>query len=139
MENFKISLFEKEYGRKFPSFKSLSSEECNHISKEIIMKHLITDAVLNWLVINQSHCGSIFTHEKLSFAKMLNELNIFADTEIYVNWYKFDDIDKMALSDFNKYLEDIWFAGADDIDIFDKSLSWFLSIRHDGQLYKFIR
>lgn len=38
----------------------------------------------------------------------------------------------MSINELDKYFYDIWFPIADDIDLFDKSLSWILSIRHDG-------
>jgi hypothetical protein len=30
------------------------------------------------------------------------------------------------------YFSDLWYPGADDIDLFDASVSWVVAIRHDG-------
>ena len=53
---------------------------------------------------------------------------------LYLNWYKFDNIDAIALKDLDKYFYDIWYPGSDDIDIFDSNLTWIVSIRHDGYI-----
>jgi len=64
----------------------------------------------------------------------LNSISILPLPKIYINWYQFDDIDLINTSDLNKYFDDIWFPSADDIDLFDESLNWIVSIRHDGNV-----
>jgi hypothetical protein len=53
---------------------------------------------------------------------------------IFLNWYRYDDVDEMRLADVTKFFEDIWYPSSDDLDIFDESLRWILSIRHDGEV-----
>ena len=53
---------------------------------------------------------------------------------VYINWRHFESLDEMAFVALAKYFDDIWYAGADDIDIFDDTLSWVLSVRHDGEV-----
>ena len=34
----------------------------------------------------------------------------------------------------NKYFDDIWYPDSDDIDIFDQTLSWILTVLHNGDV-----
>ena len=61
-------------------------------------------------------------------------LNIKPNLQVYLNWYSFTDIDILNIIFLDKYFFDIWYPISDDIDIFDESLNWFLSIRHDGNV-----
>lgn len=56
----------------------------------------------------------------------------FSLSNVFINWYRFDDIDKMSLKDLDQYFYDIWFPATDDIDIFDDTFKWIVSIFHDG-------
>ena len=51
---------------------------------------------------------------------------------MYINWSDFKDIDVLDLEDVLRYFYDIWFPGMDDIEIFDETFNWLVSIRHDG-------
>jgi len=59
-------------------------------------------------------------------------LGISAEKKVYVNWYRYDNVDEIQFVDLTKYFDDIWYPGLDDIDIFDATFSWILSISHDG-------
>ena len=34
----------------------------------------------------------------------------------------------------SKYFSDIWYPSTDDIDVFDSSVSWILSVNHEGEI-----
>lgn len=140
MEKFKIDLFEKEYDKKFPLIEALNIENCKHINQGILNKYSIKSKnVLSWLVENSSQYKDVSIYHNFCFTKLLDSLNISSHSTILINWYRFDNIDRIQLYDFDKYFEDIWFEGTDDIDVFDESLNWFISIRHDGEIYAFKR
>ena len=63
---------------------------------------------------------------------VLGSLNVRPNEKVFINWYQFDKIDEMRFVDLNKYLDDIWYPGSDDIDILDATFSWILSIDHHG-------
>lgn len=44
-------------------------------------------------------------------------------TNVYINWYRYDQVDEMAFVDLDKCFADIWYPGPDDIDIFDSEFS----------------
>jgi len=58
--------------------------------------------------------------------------------ELFVNWGRFEEVDAFQTVDVARYFSDFWFPVTDDIDLFDASVNWVVSIRHDG-VVSFIR
>ncbi|MBR3482957.1 MAG: hypothetical protein IKH45_08795 [Neisseriaceae bacterium] len=137
MQQHKIDNFLREYPeQQFPQVCKLSEKECLSI-KTIIMKNFCKnneiDYLLNKLTQPENHCGNIDKDGVELIYKLINE-NTTQDF-ILIDWGKFDDIDKMAVNDFIKYFDDIWYPVADDIDVFDKSCSWIMRIAHWGDIF----
>jgi hypothetical protein len=63
---------------------------------------------------------------------LLPNVGILTQNNVYINWYQFDNIDKMHFGDLSNYFDDIWYPESDDIDIFDDTFLWVLSIYHYG-------
>jgi len=147
MEKYKITLFQQNYRRDFPYYKSLSRVECEVIRRKLYAKLSLSNesqgslVLVNALAKQQDFIQEANAEEEgFKLSECLKNLNITPPTHVYVNGYQFDEIDEMQFEDLNQYFSDIWFPGADDIDIFNNSLDWVLSIRHDGvlSLLKFI-
>jgi len=133
MEDFKIELFEQEYKINFPNFVHLSENECllliNKISKRFDLE---INNLIQSISLRQSYLENIDAKDGFNLIETLNSISILPLPKIYINWYQFDNIDLLNTSDLNKYFYDIWFPSAEDIDLFDESLNWIVSIRHDG-------
>jgi hypothetical protein len=67
--------------------------------------------------------------------EMLALLEIHPLSEIYINWFRFDDVDAVPLQALRQHFDDFWYPAADDIDIFDATLEWLISIDHEGFVY----
>jgi hypothetical protein len=134
MEKFKIELFEREHKIEFPHFVSQSAEECLRIVNRLSAKYKLSqiDILIDQLYSNKELLLSMNACNGFRLIETLRSLNLSSLTNVYVNWYRFDNIDKFRTDDLNKYFDDIWFPSSDDIDIFDESLDWIISIRHDG-------
>lgn len=133
MENFKIDLFKKEYQIDFPNYAHLSESECLLLITKISKKYdLELNNLTQSLSSRQINLTNVDAKENFSLIDTLNSISIIPLDNIYINWFHFDNIDILNTSDFNKYFDDIWFPSADDIDLFDESLTWVVSIRHDG-------
>jgi hypothetical protein len=52
----------------------------------------------------------------------------------YVNFHRFDRICEFLTTQLATYLDDIWYPGPDDIEIFDDTLTWMISVDHDGNI-----
>lgn len=138
MERFKIDLFEKEHNRRFPRYSELTKEKCLEIQSTIAIKYNISSGNLNseLELQRQYHTGALSDNFELMSELMIAGIN--PSKYIYLNWHNFEKIDRFYLSDLNRYFYDIWFPVADDLDLFDETLDWILSIRHDGY-FSFIK
>lgn len=133
MDDFKIELFESEYDISFPFYKSVEEAKCESFIKVISQKYNINVSNLeSELMLLQSFYEDSNALDEFKLMDTLAKLEINPLINVYINWYRFKDIDELNLNDLDKYFYDIWFPSADDIDIFDENLNWILSIRHDG-------
>jgi len=69
-----------------------------------------------------------------SFSDVLKSLCIEPNANVYINWYRFDNVDEISIKNLTEYFDDIWFPSSDDIDVFDDSFSWIVSVSHDGKV-----
>lgn len=60
--------------------------------------------------------------------KVFQSIGVGQEECVYINWYRFDDIDQMRFDDLNKYFDDFWYPSSDDISIFDSKISWVLGL-----------
>ncbi len=137
MDKFKID----NSDNRFPAFSSLDVNEISDIQKK-----------LKRGLFNEKNIGDIdllkVIHEKSKFIHNIdidkNNFNLFeliqkcslsVKKNIYINWYQFDEIDKMKLLDLSNNFFDIWYPSSDDIEIFDDSCKWVLSVSHHGKVY----
>lgn len=141
MEEFKIKLFEEENGKSsFPKHVSLNEQECLDILN--LLKSKYEDVKdfdsLNFMLFQRDLETFLMEfnaeNESFSLYQCLDKLNLKPNEEVYINWGRFDDIDKIGFSDLEMYFSDIWFPGPDDINIFDSSFEWLVSINHEGHV-----
>lgn len=133
MEDFKVDLFKEEYKINFPNYIHLPESDCLELIRVISKKYKISvESLVKELNSIQSFLENVNAKDDFKLIDVLNRLSIKPSSQIYINWYRFDDIDVFDIIDLDKYFYDIWFSSSDDIDLFDKSLDWIISIRHDG-------
>ena len=133
MEEFKIEMFEEEYKKNFPTHESLTRPECQDLVNRLSTKYDLSSSNLEAdLASKQSFYSECDAMDNFALIDTLQNLGIEPMPIAFVNWYRFERIDSFNIIDLDKYFYDIWFPSADDIDLFDESLSWILSIRHDG-------
>jgi hypothetical protein len=140
MEDFKIENFKREYpGRPFPIFRSLSEAETSDV-REALGAAAEVAISSDLLAFTRAICarGKTITisasEASFDLCATLGVLGIRPRPRLLVNWYRFDNIDEMELLDLRQYFSDIWYPGVDDIDLFDRTYDWIVSIRHDGQI-----
>ncbi|SEP46075.1 hypothetical protein [Mucilaginibacter sp. OK283] len=133
MDEFKISLFENEHNASFPQHRELTKLESQKLANEISKKYNIN--ILNFemdLAAKQSFYNESDSLENFKLIDNLKKIGITPMKEVFINWYRFERIDVFNAVDLDKFFYNIWFPSSDDIDIFDESLNWIVSIRHDG-------
>jgi hypothetical protein len=136
METFKIDLFKNEHKSDFPHFISLSTEKCLILVDGLLKKYEFANinSLIMLLYSDKKLLLSIDACKEFKLIDTLNLLKVNPQTNVYINWYRFDVIDIFNINDIDKYFFDIWYPSSDDIDIFDESLDWIISIRHDGSV-----
>lgn len=138
MDAFKIRNFRREHPHSdFPRFASLEPSECAQLRSAIAIRVGMPNLAepLHLLEALQDKAKPLVGADALSafdLQKAIAATGFQPREMVLVNWYRFDRIDRIALSDLSKHFCDIWYPASDDIEIFDESLDWFVCVRHDG-------
>ncbi len=143
MEKFKIDNFIEDHPTTpFPWYRSLSEKECFKIYELVAKAIKRTDKIQDPLDLVQRVADKgihldAYNAEDSSFSltSVLADLKIQQPDIVFINWYRFDSVDQMKFADLDRYFDDIWYAGPDDIDLFDKTYSWILTISHEGDVF----
>jgi hypothetical protein len=141
MDKLKIDHFAREHpADRFPPFRSLSPDDAalirQHVARALGLP-LISDArsLLQILGDRQTVLDKPNAEANgFDLKACLQSLGISASDRVFINWYRFDDIDEMKVDDLCTYFASIWYPSSDDIDVIDSKYSWILSVRHDGVL-----
>jgi hypothetical protein len=137
---FKTQHFKREHpSRSFPWYRSLSQAEVAAIRVRIAKALKLNSQDPENLVRAVEEKGALVAGKKadidqFQISALLAEFGIRSSQNVFINWNRYDDIDEMGLDDLNRYFPDIWYPGSDDIDVFDSSLEWFLSISPEGYI-----
>jgi len=141
MEEAKIDNFNRENPEgSFPKYITLDSGSCADIHKSLSENLRLDVSADSMTLVNEvDRLGEVcegFNSEDDNFnlKKVLSSLEINWPEYIFINWYRYDNIDKMMLSDLTNHFDDVWYPDVDDIDIFDETFTWVLSITHYGQI-----
>lgn len=141
MEKLKIENYLKAFpGAVLPEYQALSAASAAMLRDSLKRRfNIATDADPLTIVRELDALGVVWTgfnaqDETFRVSKVLASAHIAVREHTYVNWYRYDDIDKIRFDDLDRSLVDLWYPGADDIDIFDDSLGWVLSISHRGSV-----
>ena len=136
MESFKIDIFKSENNYKsFPDFEKQSNMKCFLYREKFIDilklgNRQIDDVEILKLVRDRSKFLADKNADSVSFnlLDLLDELQIPSTEFIYINWFRFNSIDRFKLTDLSENLKYIWYPGPDDIEIFPEDVSWIISI-----------
>lgn len=141
MEKVKIDNFLKTHQAvDFPEYVSLCGAEIKKIQASIAQKLGFETCPDGLVLVKKIYslgklCIDVNAESQaFSLQKTISDLGISALERIYISWYRYDIIDIFDVNIFDRYFDDIWYPGADDIDIFDESLTWIISILHNGQI-----
>ena len=145
MDQIKIDNFLKENPEKeFPNYEHLDNTKSADIRSRICEKLGVSSSADSLNLVQQIEkyghvCVGVHCNENnFDLKKAFLSIEVECPKNVYISWYRFDDIDKLRFADLAEKFDDIWYESVDDLDIFDDSFSWIVSVTHYGQL-KFIR
>jgi len=146
MEDFKVKNFEKEnVGKLFPRYVSMDGENAKHfvknISENIFKINLSDGRALAQRIHNQSVSvgGLNANFDNFIFSDIFSRLSIVPKSTVFINWFHFDTVDAFDVKALIEYFTDIWYPQSDDIDIFDDTFSWVISVEHDGTVRAIVK
>lgn len=121
-------------------FENLSADKCRELRRGLARRLGVTAEIDGLFLLNKI-AGLLAVVEEADACKDSFDLNqvlkskgVFPKDLVYINWHRFDDIDRMRIVDLKLRFTDIWYPSADDIEVFDDAFSWILSITHDGSV-----
>ena len=145
MEDFKVKNFIRENpGRDFPWHEHIAGDQLDQVVGSLrdlfFVKEINAVDFISRLENMSKEVSSIYAGvDDFDLAAGFREFNIKPKDIVYINWYKFDDIDRLRFSDLCDYFDDIWYPESDDIEIFDSTNEWVVQVSHYGAVSKFIR
>jgi hypothetical protein len=138
VDAIKIKNFEKANpGRKFPSFRSLSGLESAQLRETLARRFGVSPGDLLGLtttVVREARTlvAQNASESTFDLVRLLKKLGVPPESEVLLNWYRFDDVDAMRAQDLADHFDHLWYPGADDLELLDRSGSWLVSVAHDG-------
>ena len=141
MDESKLENFYKAYpDRVFPGFTALTAAECERLRKKVATTLGLSEEcgplelVQHLQAQTGSHLGEVPGKGQLDLRALLEGIAVGRPHRVFLNWYRFDDIDSLDLDDLSRHFDDIWYPSVDDIEVFDESCRWFLVVSHDGRV-----
>jgi hypothetical protein len=139
MDAVKIRNYEREHGPgTFPTCKGLDSRALQEIRRSLaaalgIESTASGNEILQAIIDRRQFVeGADAEAADFDLGKLLDRLGIPASGTFYINWHRYDEIDEMLVEDVIGHFSDIWYPSSDDIEVFDMSMSWVLSVTHYG-------
>jgi hypothetical protein len=140
VEEFKVENFKRSFpASEFPPFKALNRSDCKSLLDALVVSFDIeceSGMEFDNILSNRAQAvdGAKANENSFSIITILEEHGIHSRSAVYINWYRFEQVDEMKLNDLDQYWTDIWYPGPDDISVFDSSFSWILCVTHEGSV-----
>jgi len=132
-------------GTPFPKFVSLDPSECQLIRGRLAAAFTLECDSENATELWEAMCriqpvplgrvpNATEAYSDEWLVQALLEANGVLHTDpIYINWRHFDDVDRFESAvSVERSFRSIWYPASDDVDLFDDSMSWVMSVDHDG-------
>jgi hypothetical protein len=127
---------ESSGGVGFPDFITLSCEDSTCVKGNLFRSIGIDDS------LSSRQIGIAFSSKLVLIGESIQNDEMFIRTKlisfcgydpivVFVNFFEFETIEVIALSELSRTINDIWRPGAEDIDIFDCTYSWVFQINHE--------
>ena len=138
MEAFKLVNFKNEYNTNMPIVRSIEGSECEAVCRSLFrswhvntLEEFFEKEEQELVLLDDINAED----EDFDWNKVFNSIGIPVPNEVFINFERFNSIDVFLFKDFCKYFGDIWYPSADDIEIFDASFNWIVSVKHYGAVH----
>ena len=138
MEAFKLVNFKHEHNTNMPIVRSIEGSECEAVCRSLFrnwhvntLEEFFKKEEQEFVLLDDIHAED----DDLDWNKVFNSIGIPVPNEVFINFERFNNIDVFLFKDFCKYFGDIWYPAADDIEVFDSSFNWIVSVKHYGAVH----
>lgn len=138
MQQYKIDNHIREHeDNKFPEFHVLGISECSKILNDIsicLLNKEYSNSLFEELIERLD--STSYTEDQIDNISALNKKYKFNNTgSIFIVWNE-NEIDKMSISDVEKYWSDLWYPSSDDfVILYQKETGKVLLITHNYLVY----
>ena len=138
MEAFKLVNFKHEHNTNMPIVRSIEGSECEAVCRSLFrnwhvntLEEFFKKEEQEFVLLDDINAED----DDLDWNKVFNSIGIPVPNEVFINFERFNNIDVFLFKDFCKYFDDIWYPAADDIEVFDSSFNWIVSVKHYGAVH----
>lgn len=138
MEAFKLVNFKHEHNTNMPIVRSIEGSECEAVCRSLFrnwhvntLEEFFKKEEQEFVLLDDINAED----DDLDWNKVFNRIGIPVPNEVFINFERFNNIDVFLFKDFCKYFDDIWYPAADDIEVFDTSFNWIVSVKHYGAVH----
>jgi hypothetical protein len=137
----RVRQFERDHpSETFPRVSHLSEQEGaqirNSLARRIGLEAGVDPLVLTRELRRRSQrLQGINAEASFDLNTAFHAAHIRPAQQVLLNWHRFDEISGMALEDVIARFDYLWYPSADDLDLFDHSLAWLLSVTYQGDIY----
>lgn len=137
---YKIEVFEIDYpGRAFPWYRELDKPACADVRCRL--RRRIGCAaktppieLLKMLWQRATPLNLNPSDEAFDPGAALEASGIIPNDMVYLDWSAFTEIYEMRFADFREHVQSLFFPSADDLTVFDDTLTWVLWLLHYCEL-----
>ena len=135
MKAFKLVNFQHEHNTNIPIVRSIEGSESEAVLCALFRSWHVTTLEeffkkeeQEFVLVDNVNAED----DDFDWNKVFNRIGIPVPNEVFINFERFNSIDVFLFKDFCKYFGDIWYPAADDIEVFDASFNWIVSVKHYG-------
>jgi|ERR1700674_1944993 hypothetical protein len=139
IEDFKKKHFMEDHpGAEFPAFENVGASQRANLKEEVALRLGLSRDTDALDVVKRVHeCFGVpstydATEASFNLKSVVADLALEIDEYVYINWDRFDHLDRIRFTDLAEHFPYIWYSSSDDIEIYDDKLRWVIVIRHDG-------
>lgn len=125
-------------GITFPSFKTVRGNDSWLHEEKIKISFNISQQARYAGIFSQIENSSEKVKEinveggNFELSDVFKMYGIQSNTNVFLNWGQFKEIDIISLELLSMFFYDIWYPGSDDIYVYDDSFSWIVNVTHYG-------
>ena len=139
MEAFKLVNFKHEHNTNMPIVRSIEGSECEAVCRSLFrnwhvntLEEFFKKEEQEFVLLDDINAED----DDLDWNKVFNSIGYLFLTRFSSTFERFNNIDVFPIQKtFCKYFDDIWYPAADDIEVFDASFNWIVSVKHYGAVH----